>query len=76
MLLIVRRRADFHSPEKLARIEETLWSALTQLEEQRMLQVELAAPAGRVGNPDLAARCHTRAAEIDTIAQKGRVIWC
>ena len=37
-----------------------------------MLQVELAAPAGRVGNPDLAARCHKRAAEIDTIAQKTR----
>ncbi len=58
--------------EGLIRIEKTLYAALAQVEEQRMLQVELAAQADLAGKSELAARCRERATRIDAFARRTR----
>jgi hypothetical protein len=58
----------------MTQIESTLWSALAQIEEQKMLQLELAEQAAVAGKPELEARYRNRAIQIDAFGEQTRTL--
>jgi two-component system, chemotaxis family, protein-glutamate methylesterase/glutaminase len=60
--------------EGMTQIERTLWSALAQIEEQKLLQLELADQAATAGRPELHAQFRERASRIDAFAERTRTL--